>query len=208
MKRLNVILAERREELGYSLEKVAGELKIKKEFLEAIEDDRYGDLPSDTYAAGFVKNYGTFLGVPEEKTMALFRRDYKTGKLDFVPSYRKKRYARTKSLIFSLKGALVLVVMLSIVGYLIFQFSSLFLGPKLVISEPKSGAVISSSVVQVKGETDPYATLEVNGEETSIGLDGSFKKALYVFSGSQVISVTAKNRFGKATVERIRVNVK
>ncbi len=208
MKKLSEILRELRLEHDYTLEQVSKDLKIKKEFLEAIEEGRYKDLPSDTYAAGFVKNYAGYLGINEAKTMALFRRDYKMGKLDYVPSYRKKKYTRTRNFFFSLKGGLLALAAGIILIYLAFQLSSIFLGPELVVKTPKSGTSIEQNIVEVTGETDPYAILEINGESSYVGLDGSFRKSLYVFSGNQKITIVAKNRFGKETVQEITVTVK
>lgn len=208
MKKLCELLTERREHLGLSIDQIAHETKIRKEFIVAMEEGRYNDLPSDSYAMGFVKTYALFLGLPEGKAMALFRRDYKTGKLDVVPSFRKKKYTRSKTFMFSIKGGAFLGVVLIILAYLGFQFSSLFLGPKLAVSSPRNGVTLSKNIVEIKGETDPYATLLINGEETYVGLDGAFRKTLYVFSGKQTITITAKNRFGKATVEKIGVTIK
>lgn len=81
MKKLCELLTERREHLGLSIDQIAHETKIRKEFIVAMEEGRYKDLPSDSYAMGFVKTYASFLGMSEDKAMALFRRDYKTGKV-------------------------------------------------------------------------------------------------------------------------------
>jgi cytoskeletal protein RodZ len=207
MKKLSDILREKRLEYGYSLEQVEKDIKIKKEFLKAIEENRYNDLPSDTYATGFVKNYGQYLGMSEQKLLALFRRDYKVGKSEYVPTYRKKRYTSTKGLVFSLKGGIFFVVGIIIVGYLGFQVSSLFIGPELEVIEPKNNSVVEEDVINISGTTDPYASLTINGESTYVALDGKFKKSLYVFEGEQIIKVSAKNRFGKETIKEVQINV-
>lgn len=207
MKKLSDILRDKRLEHGYTLEQVEKDIKIKKEFLVAIEDGRYSSLPSDTYATGFVKNYGQYLGISEQKVLALFRRDYKVGKSEYVPTYRKKRYTKTKGFFFSVKGGIFLAVTAVILIYLGFQVSSLFVGPELTISTPANNSVVQANVVQIKGETDPYASLEINGESQYVALDGTFNKTLYVFDGEQTIRISAKNRFGKETVEEIRISV-
>jgi cytoskeletal protein RodZ len=208
MKKLSEILRESRMEHGYSLDQVEKEIKIKKEFLKAIEENRYTDLPSDTYAAGFVKNYGLYLGLPEQKVLALFRRDYKARKSEYVPKFRKKTYTKTKSFFFSPKGGIFLAAALVILIYLGFQLGSIFLGPDLTLTSPRNNTSIEKNIVEVTGETDPYAILEINGESTYVGLDGSFRKSIYIFSGEQKIRVVAKNRFGKATVQEVTVKVK
>ncbi len=208
MKKLSELLREKRLEHGYTLDHVEKAIKIKKEFLKAIEEDRYADLPSDSYAAGFVKNYGLYLGLPEQKVLALFRRDYKARKSEYMPTFRKKTYTKTKGFFFSLRGGIFIAAVVIIVVYLGFQVSSIFIGPELTVSHPTNEQKFEKNVIEVSGKTDPYALLEINGEATYVGLDGSFKKSVYIFQGKQQIKIVAKNRFGKETVEQITVQVK
>ncbi len=42
---------------------IAAALRIKADFLESIEDCRYGDLPGMTYVRGFVRHYAHYLGL-------------------------------------------------------------------------------------------------------------------------------------------------
>ncbi|MDE1149278.1 MAG: DUF4115 domain-containing protein [Azospirillaceae bacterium] len=57
------ILRMRREELGYDLTGVANVLRIRRPYLEAIEDGRYGDLPGQAYILGFLRSYADLLGI-------------------------------------------------------------------------------------------------------------------------------------------------
>ena len=54
-------LRTRREELGYSLQEVEDETKIRRLYLEALENENFSILPPKIYAVGFVKNYARFL---------------------------------------------------------------------------------------------------------------------------------------------------
>lgn len=57
------LLAQARQKSGQSLQEVAQSLCIKASYLQAIEQDRYADLPGLTYAVGFVRSYGDYLGL-------------------------------------------------------------------------------------------------------------------------------------------------
>ena len=52
-----------REDLGWSLPDVAGTLRIRQPYLEAIEAGRLSELPGNAYAVGFVRTYATALGL-------------------------------------------------------------------------------------------------------------------------------------------------
>lgn len=209
MKRISELLREEREKRGYLLEDVEHAIKIRKEFLVAIEQGSFHKLPSETYALGYVKNYASFLGIPMQKVTPLFRREYETDSPhEVVPHFRKTQHMLGKKFFLSAKALLIGMVIFIVGGYILFQYHSLLFGPQLAVFAPKDGVSISGNVIQVKGRTtDPYATVEIDGEEVYVGMDGSFQKALYAFPGEKKISIVAKNRFGKQTEKVVRVKV-
>nr|WP_054694717.1 RodZ domain-containing protein [Syntrophomonas palmitatica] len=54
-----------REILGYSLDYVEEETKIRRYYLEALEMENFSVLPPRVYASGFVKKYARFLHLDE-----------------------------------------------------------------------------------------------------------------------------------------------
>ena len=59
--------------LGWQLPDVAHGLRIRLPFLEAIEDGRWSELPGNAYAVGFVRAYGTMLGLDADEVARRFR---------------------------------------------------------------------------------------------------------------------------------------
>lgn len=49
-----------------SLEDVAALLKIRKIFLQAIEDEQFDQLPGGVYTVGFIRSYAQYLGLDHE----------------------------------------------------------------------------------------------------------------------------------------------
>ena len=76
MKTAGSILRETRESKGISLSEVETATKIRVKFLEAIERDALIELPSLSYAKGFIKNYSEFLGIDAKQTLMLYRREF------------------------------------------------------------------------------------------------------------------------------------
>ena len=66
-------LAQAREGAGYSLAEVAGYLRVRKNYLEAIETERYDALPGRTYAIGFVRAYAELLGLDAARLVNDFK---------------------------------------------------------------------------------------------------------------------------------------
>lgn len=71
--RLGAELREARRLHGWDLAQLAGSLRIRQSYLEAIENGRISDLPGTTYALGFVRAYASALGVPAEDAARRFR---------------------------------------------------------------------------------------------------------------------------------------
>lgn len=58
-------LRQAREERGLSLQDVEKATRIRQAFLQAMEEDRFGDLP-EVYGRGLLRNYAKFLGLDPE----------------------------------------------------------------------------------------------------------------------------------------------
>ncbi|PWS33958.1 hypothetical protein DFH01_27615 [Falsiroseomonas bella] len=66
-------LREARVALGLSVADMAERLRIRRPYLEALEEGRVADLPAVAYAVGFVRTYAAALGLPAEETVRRFR---------------------------------------------------------------------------------------------------------------------------------------
>ncbi len=62
-----------RQRRGDDLATVSRNLKIRKDHLEAIEEDRFEALPGRTYAVGFVRTYSDYLGLDSVQCVERFK---------------------------------------------------------------------------------------------------------------------------------------
>jgi len=74
---MSLQLKKARIEAGYSIDKVADDLKIRKQYLQAIEEEDYSTLPAQVYRDGYTKLYAKYLGISlsseeQEKEQKLF----------------------------------------------------------------------------------------------------------------------------------------
>lgn len=60
---------------GDEIAQVSRALKIRKDHLEALENDRLEDLPGTTYAIGFVRSYARHLGLDAAQFVERFKRE-------------------------------------------------------------------------------------------------------------------------------------
>src|SRR5258708_508503 len=76
MVRLGQRLKEERTLKNLTIDEVAKATKIRPQFISAMEQGNYKNLPSKAYAHGFVKNYISFLGLSMRDSLAMFRREF------------------------------------------------------------------------------------------------------------------------------------
>ncbi len=60
---LGTSLRQAREKRGLELDAVQRALRIRKRYLEALESERFEQLPGEVYARGFLREYAEFLGL-------------------------------------------------------------------------------------------------------------------------------------------------
>jgi cytoskeleton protein RodZ len=75
-----------RQRRGDDLATVSKALKIRKDHLEALEEDRIELLPGRTYAVGFVRTYADYLGLDAAQTVERFKSQIAGRTDDAVPT--------------------------------------------------------------------------------------------------------------------------
>ncbi len=63
------ILRKKREESGKSIEYISDTLRIKAQYLKALEENRFNSLPGQAYVIGFIKSYASFLGISDAQKL-------------------------------------------------------------------------------------------------------------------------------------------
>jgi len=63
-------LRREREMRGITLEEISESTKISRRHLEALESDKFEQLPSGVFAKGFIRAYAHFLGIDEDQAVA------------------------------------------------------------------------------------------------------------------------------------------
>jgi len=72
MSPLGETLQRARQARGVTLDEVAGETRISRRYLEALENENFGLLPAPVYARGFLRIYARYLGLEPAELMPLF----------------------------------------------------------------------------------------------------------------------------------------
>lgn len=202
MRTVGQVLKEERERKFYTLEEIEKATKIRKELLEALEKGLYTELPPPTFIQGFIKNYGKFLGLNQEKLLAIFRREFAEGKhpprvLDsFADPLNKKGFRITPA---RALGAVILTMVAIFFVYLWIEYRFLVGGPYLEVSSPTNQASVNNEIIEVSGRTDPEVKLSINNQEIGVDYQGKFSQEIKLSDNINNIEIIATSKSGKTT---------
>jgi cytoskeletal protein RodZ len=108
MESLGQYLKKLRQEGGFMLEEVAAETKLQERYLEALEGDRFEDLPAEVYVKPFLKTYAQFLNIDKEELYSRYESQRTPVQRKAVPATPQRKLGRARWL--GLGGILVLVL--------------------------------------------------------------------------------------------------
>ena len=91
------------------------------------------------------------------------------------------------------------VIAVVIFSYGFFQFRHLAFGPQISISSPADGYVSSSSVAVISGNAKNVAFINLDGRQIFTDTAGNFSEDVVLSRGYNVVTLDAKDTFGKET---------
>jgi cytoskeletal protein RodZ len=205
MKTAGEVIKEVRLKKKLSRSKLEKVTKIKKEFIEALEESRWNGLPEYPVVVGFVKNIAGALNLKEESLIALVRRDYPPKDLRVNPKPEPHEKFRWNPRLTFLTA--ITLILLAVFIYLGISYVNFIKPPLLELQEPVEGQLVSGSSIMVKGRADAEAFVEVNNQPVLVGDNGSFEAEIEISENTGEIVVIAKSRSGKETIVRRKIVV-
>jgi hypothetical protein len=94
---------------------------------------------------------------------------------------------------------------LVVAGYFTYQARFLILGPQITITSPLDGSSVESSVISIEGTASNIAWISLNGRQIFTNEKGVWSEKLLVSSGLSIMTVQARDRFGRETSKRVRI---
>ncbi len=159
-------LSAAREAKGVDLLRAERETKIRRQYLAAMEQGNWNELPAGVYARGFLRNYAIYLGLDPDEVLAAWSRE--RGEVPLEPSIVVPRpiEAPRRGIVLGpgiIVAALVTLGALAIIAYIGFQLLRFSEPPPLAVTDPPT------AVTEVPEETTSYTlrgTTVANGEVT------------------------------------------
>ncbi len=102
-----------------SLEQAERDTRIRRQYLQALEDDDLSVLPAGVYSRGFLRNYAIYLGIPPDEVLPRFRdRPSRSARASLRSVSRPVRVAVPRSTWFILLAAIIVGLVLALLTWL------------------------------------------------------------------------------------------
>jgi cytoskeletal protein RodZ len=202
--KLGEVLRAAREAKGVDLTRVERETKIRERYLAALEAGDYRDLPGSVYTKGFLRNYGTYLGLDPEYLIDLYRLETSAPAVEkprIAPPPRPIAGRRSRTFVLT-PGVIVAAILTVLVGgfvaYLGYEFVNFARTPELRITDPAGNVTGYTELsITVRGTTAPNARVTVTNlrENPTVKADddGNFEMTVGLIPGSNVMRLTAND---------------
>lgn len=205
MKTVGQLLLQAREKKNLSLDELAEETKIRPDYIQAVENDNFAQLPQATFVKGFITNLATTLDIDPSMALAVFRRDFDQNQQGKVIPRGLTKPLKTPSKFYNPRTTTIILgfTMMFLAGiYLTVQIFNFTQAPSIDLNSPEAETT-TGSIVLVQGKTSSDATITVNQKPVSLNLNGEFETTLNLLPGEHTITIEAQSRDGKTrTLQR------
>lgn len=200
------ILKQQRKSLGKTIFEVSQETKILEKHLKLIEANEFEKFDSPVFARGFTKIYSQYLGLDENKILALFRRENK----EIVVKQKKKvktldlrSYITTSNITITVIA--VFFVMLSI--YLFSLYFNFQKEPSFTIYTPINGYESTNEMINIEGIVGNNTQLFINDNPITIE-NNKFNYEVKLQQGENIIKVRGVNKKNEKKTQEQFISVK
>ncbi len=128
---LGETLRQARLDRGLSLEDAEKATRIRKRHLQALEDEDFGRLPDGVYVKGFIRLYAPYLGLNPSDLLNLLPTETRRRRVQPLPNL-----AGPPPRIGSWLLGLLVVLLMAVGGYYLYQFQKDITPPTLGASVP------------------------------------------------------------------------
>lgn len=166
MKDIGNFLRERREARGISLIEAEKDLKIRKKYLQALEEGNVDTIPGKTYLIGYLRNYSKYLGIDEENIEQIIQtyKNLEKQKIDIVKTKEESIYLKTKNRsMFAKKKFFFPIKYVYLTSFVLIIFVGLFLlnrslreAQDFPVPSPEIG---NETVISIEEETSDVSIL-------------------------------------------------
>jgi len=192
------LLKDARERKKLTLRDVEKRIKVREQFIKALEADQWERFTSRIYVIGILKNYSRFLELDERKILAFFRREYER-----IEEIKFKEKVSTNYFSSDSKKAIIggfIFICMLLVAYFSYQLFQYFKPPTVLIISPTTNTFKRDVTVKVIGKTEKEAVITIMGERIYQNKEGVFEYVMPLKQKENTLSIEVVGANGKKVI--------
>jgi len=198
--RVGEILKQKRKELKLTIENVSASTHIPKQYVVALEKNKYLLLPpAKAHCLAYIRKYAEFLKLNCSEVVKQFNKESDLENYQTIHPYCKLKIRPINPIVVWTKRISIFTIIFFFVGYLIWQLNGILKPPKLAVFSPAEGYISTDIKTLIQGESEKEITLTINGKKTDITDNGRFETYINLSKGVNTITISATKKHGKTT---------
>lgn len=106
------------------------------------------------------------------------------------------------------KYGLLIILFILLIAYSLYQARALLVGPQIWVENPKDGHRVEDPLVIVEGQSKNIAWISLNDRQIFTDEEGKWSEKLLVSPGLSIMTVKARDRFGREIKKSVQVILK
>ncbi|EKD78555.1 MAG: hypothetical protein ACD_41C00325G0002 [uncultured bacterium] len=197
-----------REQSHYTLAQVSERLRIKSEYIEAIEQSRYTSLPSGVFVKNYVQRYVKLLGLSWSVVQPLLEAELKVyAQTPGIPTQKRYLAKQPLQLMKVVIGLVILFVVLTLGAYFGFEITNSIEPPNLEVIDLPSRVAYADRLITVAGQTDSEAVVSINDQVIPVLPNGQFSQQMSLQPGSNLLRIEAKTKRSQPHIQYLQIYV-
>ncbi|MCX8015835.1 MAG: helix-turn-helix domain-containing protein [Patescibacteria group bacterium] len=199
---------QRMDDKNFTAEDIERLTKVPLKNIIALKEGKFEQLPANVFVKGYLQKIAKILDIDFEEFWNMYLEEYNLRmppKPDLLPSNRfESNKEITHHILKILRYIPIVAIIITAIGFILFQSKNLFGEPKLKIISPAFETIeTSENPFVIEGEGQPHSYITINNKEIYLGDDGKFSEAINLREGLNEIIIESVNRTGKKkTIER------
>lgn len=196
---LGNLLREARASQGVSLSKASKDLGVAVKYLEAVENNNPQQLPGKEYFNFFLKKYCSYLKLDYLSLQKLTDKQSESASNDKTKNVNSFSWSKFNRSFF------YFIAIVALLSFLFWNVEAIFRPPQLEIFSPADGVITFERQLEIKGKSTKEAEVSINNRPVLVDSDGRFSALIDLQKGLNLIKISAKKRYGRASIAEVRV---
>lgn len=197
-----------REQGHQTIAAVSQQLRIKPEYIDAIEQSRYTALPSGVFVKNYVQRYVKLLGLNWSIVQPLLEAELKV--YEQTPGIPTQKRYLTKQPLQLMKVVIALAILFAILAlgaYFGLEITNIVEPPNLEVIALPSRITYADRIITVAGQTDPEAVVSINDQVIPVLPGGQFSQQMSLQPGSNLLKIEAKTKRSQPHIQYLQIYV-